>query len=68
MKRFAVPMLTLLGLLVAWEMLVRLAHIPHYTLPAPSLVAVTLIDNFGSLAGSWWFTLKVTFGDRKSVV
>jgi NitT/TauT family transport system permease protein len=57
-----VPALTLLGLLAAWEALVRLAHIPHYTLPAPTLVLQTLIANFGSLAGSWWFTLKITFG------
>lgn len=56
------PALTLAALLAGWELLVRLAHIPHYTLPAPSLVALTLWDNFGSLAGSWWFTLKITFG------
>jgi NitT/TauT family transport system permease protein len=56
------PLFTLLGALLAWEALVRLAHIPHYTLPAPSLVLTTLAANFGSLAGSWWFTLKITFG------
>ena len=56
------PALTLLALFAAWEALVRLAHIPHYTLPAPSLVLQTLWANFGSLAGSWWFTLKITFG------
>lgn len=56
------PLLTLLALVVAWELLVRLAQIPHYTLPAPSLVLQTLWLNFGSLAGSWWFTLKITFG------
>ncbi len=56
------PALTLAALLAGWELLVRLAHIPHYTLPAPSLVALTLWDNFGSLAGSWWFTLRITFG------
>jgi len=59
--RHLLPALTLLALLLAWELLVRLAHIPHYTLPAPSLIAQTLWANFGSLAGSWWFTLKVTF-------
>ena len=65
MQRFiqrASPALTLLALFAAWEALVRLAHIPHYTLPAPSLVLQTLVANFGSLAGSWWFTLKITFG------
>jgi ABC-type nitrate/sulfonate/bicarbonate transport system permease component len=56
------PALTIAGLLVAWEAVVRLGHIPHYTLPAPSLVAQTLWDNFPSLASSWWFTLRITFG------
>jgi len=56
------PLLSLLALVLGWEALVRLARIPHYTLPAPSLVAQTLVANFGSLAASWWFTLKITFG------
>ncbi|HEX6707916.1 MAG TPA: ABC transporter permease [Albitalea sp.] len=62
MIRRLAPALTLLGAVAAWEALVRLAHIPHYTLPAPSLVAQTLLQNFGSLAASWWFTLEITFG------
>jgi NitT/TauT family transport system permease protein len=56
------PAVTLIALLVGWEALVRLAQIPHYTLPAPSLVAQTLWQNFPSLAASWWFTLRITFG------
>lgn len=56
------PLWSLLGWLLAWEVLVRLAGIPHYTLPAPSLVLQTLFANFASLAGSWWFTLKITLG------
>ena len=55
-------MAVMLGLIAAWELLVRAADIPAYTLPAPSLVAQTLVANFGSLAGSWWVTLKITFG------
>jgi NitT/TauT family transport system permease protein len=62
MMRRLLPLATLIGLVVAWEALVRLAHIPHYTLPAPTLVLATLIEHFGSLAASWWFTLKITFG------
>ena len=61
MRRLS-PILTVLALLLGWEALVRIAHIPHYTLPAPSLVLTTLAANFGSLAASWWFTLKVTLG------
>ena len=58
----ALPALTLVALLCGWEALVRLAHIPHYTLPAPSLVLRTLFANAGSLASSWWFTLEITVG------
>lgn len=58
----SVGVISLAGLLLAWEALVRLAHIPHYTLPAPSLVAQTLFTQFGSLAPSWWFTLQITLG------
>jgi NitT/TauT family transport system permease protein len=61
MRRLS-PILTVLALLLGWEALVRIAHIPHYTLPAPSLVLTTLVNNFSSLAASWWFTLKVTLG------
>ena len=64
MRRLS-PALTLLALFAAWEALVRLAHIPHYTLPAPSLVLQTLWGNYGSLAVSWWFTLKITFGAQQ---
>ena len=55
------PVFTFIGLLIGWELLVRVGEIPHYTLPAPSLVLATLARNFGSLAPSWWFTLKITF-------
>lgn len=56
------PAVTLIALLAGWEALVRLAHIPHYTLPAPSLIAQTLWQNLPSLANSWWFTIRITFG------
>ena len=62
LKPWALPALVLLGLVAGWELLVRLAGIPAYTLPAPSLVAQTLVANFGSLAGSWWVTVKITLG------
>jgi NitT/TauT family transport system permease protein len=62
MRRVLLPGATLLGLLALWEALVRLAEIPAYTLPAPSLIGVTLWANLPSLAASWWFTLKITLG------
>lgn len=42
MKRVLLPTLTLLLLLACWELGVRWADIPAYTLPAPSVVAQTL--------------------------
>jgi len=60
--RWALPTAVFVGTLLAWEVLVRARGIPHYILPAPSLIAGTLVANFGSLAGAWWFTIKITFG------
>jgi NitT/TauT family transport system permease protein len=62
LQRWGLPTLVLLGLVAGWEMLVRVAEIPAYTLPAPSLVVQTLVANFASLAGSWWVTVKITAG------
>ena len=59
-RRWVLSALSLLMLLAAWEGIVRWAQIPAYTLPGPLLVGQTLIDHFGSLGPSWWFTVKVT--------
>lgn len=48
--------------LLAWELVVRINSIPHYILPAPTLVLGTLWDNLGSLMVSWLYTMKITFG------
>ena len=58
--RVGVPTLSVAAFLAAWEIAVRALNIPAYTLPAPSLIVATLVDNFGSLAGSWWFTVRIT--------
>ena len=62
MRRAATTLAVPLVLLLAWELLVHAARIPHYVLPAPSLVLATLWANLGSLMLSWWFTVKITFG------
>lgn len=56
------PGLSLLLLLTTWELAVRISGVAHYVLPAPSLIAVTLWQNLGSLLVSWWFTLRISFG------
>lgn len=56
------PWLSIAVLLIAWEVGVRSAGIPEYTLPAPSVIGRTLWENFDSLAASWRYTLRITFG------
>ena len=62
LRRIAWPAAVMAALLLGWELLVRLAQIPSYTLPAPSRVAVTLWEHGPSLAASWWYTLRITLG------
>ncbi|QIL69168.1 ABC transporter permease [Diaphorobacter sp. HDW4B] len=60
MLRVAVPTAIIALLLLMWEWLVRANDIPHYILPAPSLVLRTLFENWDSLSGALWFTVKLT--------
>lgn len=61
-RQALVPAVVLVMMALGWELTVRLAAIPHYILPAPSLVLSTLWQNLGSLMVSWWFTIRITFG------
>jgi NitT/TauT family transport system permease protein len=54
------PTSVCVALLASWELFVWWAQVPAYTLPAPSAVIDSLITNWGSLATSWWFTIKIT--------
>ncbi len=58
--RIVLPLALVGALLLGWELLVRVQQIPHYILPAPSLVISTLIERWDSLAPSLWFTLRLT--------
>ncbi len=58
--RVLVPSIIIAALLLGWELLVRINEIPHYILPAPSLVLTTLFDNWTTLWPALWFTVKLT--------
>lgn len=47
-------------ILALWEMIVRLAHIPEFLLPAPSAILHALIQNWSELSGSLWITLSIS--------
>ncbi len=57
----AVPVIVFVLAMLAWEAVVRVNKIPHYILPAPTLILQTLVRDWPSLAPSLWFTLKLTF-------
>ena len=58
--RIVMPTLAIIIALGIWEGLVRYYQVPHYLIPAPSLVAETLIKDGPSLTASMWFTVKLT--------
>jgi NitT/TauT family transport system permease protein len=58
----ALPWLVFAAALALWEVVVHVGEVPHYILPAPSLVATTLAQHFESLAPAWWYTVKITAG------
>ena len=60
MLRILVPGVLLLLALVAWEWWVRAYQIPHYVIPAPSLIWSSLLKDWSSLSSSWWFTVQLT--------
>ncbi len=58
--RIVLPLLIVAALLILWEVLVTVNKVPHYILPAPTLVLETLVKNWGNLAPALWFTVKLT--------
>ncbi len=55
-----IPVLVFVALIAAWEAIVRLAAIPPYVLPAPSLIVQTLVNDWATLSASLWVTLRIT--------
>jgi NitT/TauT family transport system permease protein len=58
--RFAGPLAVAFLSLLVWEYGVRANGIPHYVLPSPSLVAATLVQDWGTLWPSLLITLEIT--------
>jgi NitT/TauT family transport system permease protein len=59
--RRVIPALVFAMLLVGWEALARARGIPPYVLPAPSLIAQTLVSDWDVLSSALWTTLRTTF-------
>jgi NitT/TauT family transport system permease protein len=55
------PACVFLATLLLWEAIVRAFAIPPYVLPAPSLIASTLVNDWPLLFASLLVTLRITF-------
>lgn len=58
--RYILPIAAITFALGLWEFLVWYNEVPHYLIPAPSLIAKTLVTDGASLMQSAMFTVKLT--------
>lgn len=59
--RIILPIVILTSAILGWEAVVRINEIPHYILPAPSLIIETLFKDWAVLSVSLVKTLEITF-------
>ena len=55
------PVIVFIAMLGLWEFVVWFNAIPPYVLPAPSLIARTLVNDWDTLFASMLVTLRITF-------
>jgi NitT/TauT family transport system permease protein len=68
-SRRVAPLLTLLGLVVAWQIVVVAFRVPEYLLPAPSGIVSALATEWRMLAFHTWVTLyEILWGFALAVV
>jgi NitT/TauT family transport system permease protein len=60
LARILLPVAVLALGVAAWELVVRIDHVPPYVLPGPSVVARTLVDDWPILSRSLLTTLLTT--------
>jgi NitT/TauT family transport system permease protein len=60
-QQIVLPLATLAAGIGIWDLTVRIGHLPPYVLPAPGVVAATLVKDWSLLWGSLLVTLATTF-------
>jgi NitT/TauT family transport system permease protein len=58
--KIVLPIVVFAAAIAAWEAVVRIEGVPPYILPAPSLIARTLVADWSLLSGSLLTTLETT--------
>lgn len=59
--RLAIPAAMLILLVVAWQVYVTAAHVPHYILPSPVRIGEAFVTDWPILGKALLVTLKTTF-------
>ena len=59
--RVAVPVAMLVLAIVAWHVFITVNNVPRYILPSPADVAMSLWNDWGTLAPALMVTLRITF-------
>jgi len=59
--RIAAPLMIGVILLLAWQLICVALEVPVYLVPTPSVIAKTLVADWGLLSDSLLVTLKITF-------
>ncbi|MXN17975.1 ABC transporter permease subunit [Pseudooceanicola sp. GBMRC 2024] len=57
MRATLVPVITVIGLILLWQAVVVLLHVPAYIAPAPTQVMATMVSDWANLAANLWPTL-----------
>lgn len=58
--RVAIPVLMVAAIIAVWQVIVTVNAIPPYILPGPSLVAQSLVKDWGTLSPALLVTTKIT--------
>ena len=61
-RRYAVPAAGILALLLAWELYTHVFRVPHYLVPAPSVIGWTLIEEWPTIRRNVGRTLVEAVG------
>jgi NitT/TauT family transport system permease protein len=48
-RRYAMPAAGIVAILLAWELYIHVFRVPHYLLPAPSLIGRTLVEEWPTI-------------------
>src|SRR5262249_35227741 len=62
LRRYMLPAVGILALLLSWELYIRVFRVPHYLVPAPSVIGQTLVQEWPTIQRNVGRTLVEAVG------